>query len=80
MLSNDTLRKVKSGAKTCKVSTVGSKMGILMRIKAAVLKDGTQNLFENMGSFGRMAFVFLPARSCLLPLNFCYDLKVAVIM
>ena len=26
MLSNDTLQKVKSAAKTCKVSTVGSKM------------------------------------------------------
>ena len=40
MLSNDTLRKVKSAAKTCKVSTVGSKMDIIMRIKAAALKDG----------------------------------------
>ena len=40
MLSNDTLREVKSAAKTCKVSTVGSKMDIIMRIKAAALKDG----------------------------------------
>ena len=61
ILSNDSLRKVKSAAKTCKVSTVGSKMDIIMRVKAATLKDG------NMGSFGRMSFVFLPARICLLP-------------
>ena len=40
MLSNDTLRKVKSVAKTCMVSTVGSKMDIIMRINAAALKDG----------------------------------------
>ena len=40
MLSNDTLRKVKSAAKTCKLSTVGSKIDIIMRIKAAALKDG----------------------------------------
>ena len=40
MLSNDTLQKVKSAAKTCKVSTVGSKMDIIMRIKATALKDG----------------------------------------
>ena len=38
--TNDTLRKFKSAAKTCKVSTVGSKMDIIMRIKAAALKDG----------------------------------------
>ena len=30
MLSNDTLQKVKSAAKTCKVSTVGSKMDIII--------------------------------------------------
>ena len=42
MLSNDTLRKVKSAAKTCKVSTVGSKMDIIMRIKAAAFKDGNK--------------------------------------
>ena len=40
MLSNDALRKVKSAAKTCKVSAVGSKIDIRMRIKAAALKDG----------------------------------------
>ena len=40
MLSNDTLRKVKSAAKRCKISTVKSKMDIIMRIKAAALKDG----------------------------------------
>ena len=40
MLSNDTLRMVKIAEKTCKVSTVGSKMDIIMRIKAATLKDG----------------------------------------
>ena len=40
MLSNDTLRKVKSAAKTCKLPTVGSKIDIIMRIKAAALKDG----------------------------------------
>ena len=40
MLSNDTLRKVKSAAKTCKRSTVGSKIDIIMRIKAAALTDG----------------------------------------
>ena len=39
MLSNNTLRKVKSATKTCKVSTVRSKMDITMRIKAATLKD-----------------------------------------
>ena len=39
MFSNDALRKVKSAAKTCKVSIVGSKMDIIMRIKAAALKD-----------------------------------------
>ena len=33
MLSNDTLQKVKSAAKTCKVSTAGSKMDIIMKIK-----------------------------------------------
>ena len=40
MLSNDTLRKVKSVAKTCMVSTVGSKMDIIMRINVAALKEG----------------------------------------
>ena len=40
ILSNDILRKVKSAAKTCKVSTVESKMDIITRIKAATLKDG----------------------------------------
>ena len=40
MLSNDTLRKVKSATKTCKVSTAGSKMNLIMRIKAAALKYG----------------------------------------
>ena len=48
----------------------GSKMDIIIRIKAAALKD-VKNIrkffIENMGSFGRMVFVFLPARSCLLP-------------
>ena len=43
MFSNDTLRKAKSAAKTCyqqnKVSTIGSKMDIIIRIKAAALKD-----------------------------------------
>ena len=74
MFSNDTLRKAKSAAKTCyqqnKVSTIGSKMDIIIRIKAAALKD-VKNIrkffIENVGSFGRMVFVFLPARSCLLP-------------
>ena len=33
ILSNDTLQKVKSAAKTCKVSTAGSKMDIIMKIK-----------------------------------------------
>ena len=68
--TNDTLRKFKSAAKTCKVSTVGSKMDIIMRIKAAALKYDKKFrkiFFENMVSFQRMAFVFLPARSCLLP-------------
>ena len=40
MLSNDNLRKVKSVAKTCMVSTVGSKMDIIMRINVAALKEG----------------------------------------
>ena len=40
MLPNDTLQKVKSAAKTCKVSTVGSEMDIIIRIKAAEVKDG----------------------------------------
>ena len=70
MFSIDTLRKAKSAAKTCKVSTIGSKMDIIIRIKAAALKD-VKNIrkffIENVGSFGRMVFVFLPARSCLLP-------------
>ena len=43
MFSIDTLRKAKSAAKTCyqqnKVSTIGSKMDIIIRIKAAALKD-----------------------------------------
>ena len=39
MLSNDSLQKVKSAAKSCKVSTAGSKMDIKVRIKAAALKD-----------------------------------------
>ena len=43
MFSNDTLRKAKSAAKTCyqqnKVSTIGSKMDIIIRIKTAALKD-----------------------------------------
>ena len=38
MLFSDTLQK--SAAKTCKVSTVGSKMDIIIRIKAAALNDG----------------------------------------
>ena len=68
MLFNDTLQKVKNAAKTSTVSTVGSKMDIIMRIKAAALKDGKKfhKLFRNTGLFGRMAFVFLLARSCLL--------------
>ena len=39
MFSIDTLRKAKSAAKTCKVSTIGSKMDIIIRIKTAALKD-----------------------------------------
>ena len=39
MFSIDTLRKAKSAAKTCKVSTIGSKMDIIIQIKTAALKD-----------------------------------------
>ena len=39
MFSIDTLRKAKSAAKTYKVSTIGSKMDIIIRIKTAALKD-----------------------------------------
>ena len=40
ILPNDILRKVKSAVETCKVSTVGCKMDIIIRIKAAALKNG----------------------------------------
>ena len=53
MLSNDTLRKVKNAAKTCKVSTVGSTMDIIMRITAAALKDGKKfrKIFSKIWSY-----------------------------
>ena len=82
MLSNNTLRKVKSATKSCKVSTVRSKMDIIMRIKAATLKDDKRiRIFflENIGLFWRMAFVFLPERNCILP-KLLLQLKAAVIM
>ena len=60
MLSNDTFRKFNSAAKTCKVSTVGSKMDIIMRIKAAALKDGKKicKIFSKIWghSGGRLSF------------------------
>ena len=70
MFSNDTLRNTKSAAKTCKISTIGGKMDIIIRVKAAALKDGKnirKFFIESMGLFGRMVFIFLPARSCLVP-------------
>ena len=50
MLSNGTLRKVSSAGKTCKLSTVGSKIDIIMRIKSVALKDGKKfcNFFSKM--------------------------------
>ena len=61
MLSNDTFQKVKSAAKTSKVSTVGSKMDIIMRIKAAALKDGKNftNFFRKYGVIREDGFCFL---------------------
>ena len=57
MFSNDALRKVKSAAKTCKVSIVGSKMDIIMRIKAAALKDDKK--IRKYGVIWKYGFRFL---------------------
>ena len=70
MLSNDTLRKVKSAAKTCKVSTVGSKMVIIMRIKAATLKDG-KNFFRKYEVILEDGFHFLARTELSTTQNFC---------
>ena len=61
MLFNDTLQKVKNAAKTSTVSTVGSKMDIIMRIKAAALKDGKKfhKLFRKYGVIREDGFCFL---------------------
>ena len=39
ILSNDTLKKVKKVARSCNLCIVGSKIDIIMRIKAAILTD-----------------------------------------
>ena len=39
MLSSDSLKSVKSVAKTCNVTTSGSKIDIIMRIKRSISKD-----------------------------------------
>ena len=42
MLSNNILKKVKKAARSCNVSTVGSKIDIIMQIKAAILTDDSK--------------------------------------
>ena len=50
MLSNDTLKKVKKAARSCNVSTIGSKIDIIMRIKTAILTDDSKfrKIFSNI--------------------------------
>ena len=50
MLSNNILKKVKKAARSCNVSTVGSKIDIIMRIKAAILAEDSKfiKIFSNI--------------------------------
>ena len=50
MLSNDTLKKVKKAARSCNLCTVGNKIDIIMRIKAAILTDNRKfrKMFSNI--------------------------------
>ena len=50
MLSNDTLKKVEKAARSCNVSTIGSKIDIIMRIKTAILTDDSKfrKFFSNI--------------------------------
>ena len=50
MLSNNILKKVKKAARSCNVSTVGSKIDIIMRIKTAILTDDSKfrKIFSNI--------------------------------
>ena len=52
MLSSDSLKSVKSFAKTCNVATTGSKIDIIMRIKRSISKriqKGLKMYFLNSG-------------------------------
>ena len=50
MLSNNILKKVKKAARSCNVSTVGSKIDIIMQIKAAILTEDSKfiKIFSNI--------------------------------
>ena len=82
MLPNDILRKVKSAAETCKVSIVGCKMDIIIRIKAAALKNGKRfrKFFSKIWGNSGGCLSFSCPHGVVSYLNFCYDLKAAVIM
>ena len=60
ILSNDTLQKVKSAAKTCKVSTAGSKMDIIMKIKQQHWKTvkNFAKFFQKYGVIQEDSFCF----------------------
>ena len=51
MLTNDSYLKVKNTAKSCKLSTTGSKMDIIMRLKNAIANNDKnfKNCFQSYG-------------------------------
>ena len=57
MLSSDTLKKVKKAARSCNVSTIASKIDIIMRIKTAILTDDSKfrksfsNILDHSGGW-----------------------------
>ena len=68
MLSNETLKKVKKAARSCNLCIVGSKIDIIMRIKAAILTDNSKfrKIFSNIWDHSGGWLVFLSAWSCVL--------------
>ena len=67
-LSNDILKKVKKAARSCNVFTVGSKIDIIMQIKATIFTDDSyKNFLKYLGSLRWLVDVFLSTWSCVLP-------------